>query len=94
MDDFVATNEEMCDTIPIEAQPVQSTTPTPLPTTTSHHSELHECDFEQDLCGWELLPSPPDFPFTWNRTTGQKLSDLLIEGPRGDHLDRPERKII
>ena len=43
-------------------------TTTQKSTTTTHHTEWHECDFErEDLCGWIIEPSPPEEPFNFER---------------------------
>ena len=48
-----------------------------------------ECDFQNDLCGWKHRDSTP---FTFNRTTGQELTDANVEGPGVDHTHSKESK--
>ena len=67
IDDFThTTNLEECGVLPPEADPMATTTQ--KSTTTTHHTEWHECDFErEDLCGWIIEPSPPEEPFNFER---------------------------
>ena len=67
IDDFThTTNLEECGVFPPEADPMATTTQ--KSTTTTHHTEWHECDFErEDLCGWIIEPSPPEEPFNFER---------------------------
>ena len=64
---------------------------TTITATTTHHLEWHECNFEnEDLCGWQVFPAPPDYPFQWERTNGQILDEQGIEGPKHDHAEQPQ----
>ena len=47
-----------------------------------------ECDFQNNLCGW----TERDTNFYFNRTDGQILTDLGIDGPNVDHTDSKERE--
>ena len=52
-------------------------------------SEWGNCDFEnEDLCKWIIDPSPPGFPFNWERTNGLLLEEQNIEGPKHDHEEQ------
>merc|ERR1711862_561125 len=49
------------------------------------------CNFEnEDLCGWQIFPAPPDFPFEWERTNGKTLDEQGIAGPKHDHAEQPQ----
>ena len=81
---------ENCELKPPEAKPVSTTTIAP---TTTHPAQWHECNFEkEDLCGWQVFPSPPDFPFQWERTNGKLLADNGVEGPTHDHDEQNQSK--
>ena len=49
---------------------------------------ITECDFQNNLCGWSNGGSS----FKFNRTDGQILTDLGIDGPNVDHTDSKESK--
>ena len=51
---------------------------------------ITECDFQNNLCGW--IDGGTNFHF--NRTDGQILTDLGIDGPNVDHTDSKESKLI
>ena len=51
---------------------------------------ITECDFQNNLCGW--IDGGSNFHF--NRTDGQILTDLGIDGPNVDHTDSKESKLI
>ena len=58
-------------------------------------SEWHECDFEMEsLCGWTIDPSPPGFPFNWERTNSKLLEDQNVDGPKHDHSDEKQSKYV
>ena len=58
-------------------------------------SEWHECDFEMEsLCGWTIDPSPPGFPFNWERTNSKLLEDQNVDGPKHDHSDEKQSKYL
>ena len=72
----------------------ENATPHTTPSTTSTTSTpniVTECDFQNDLCGWKHRDSTP---FTFNRTTGQELTDANIEGPGVDHTHSKESKYL
>ena len=48
-----------------------------------------ECDFQNNLCGWTDGGSN----FHFNRTDGQILTDLGIDGPNVDHTDSKDSKL-
>ena len=53
------------------------------------YSEWGNCNFEnEDLCKWIIDPSPPGFPFNWERTNGLLLEEQNIEGPKHDHEEQ------
>lgn len=84
---------ENCELKPPEAMPVTTTTMAPTPPTTTPPKQWHECNFEkEDLCGWQVFPSPPDFPFQWERTNGKLLADNSVEGPQHDHDEQNQSK--
>ena len=61
-----------CDTMPADAAVgVTTTPPTPV---------LQDCDFEDDLCGWDIV-GPQEFVF--NRTRGADQDG--VNGPDADH---------
>ena len=75
-----------CEFYPPEAKPDQPTTTTSTTTPT-----IVECDFEnENLCGWEIVASPPNLPFEWERTNGKTLEDNSIDGPYHDHAEQKE----
>ena len=76
---FVADYEE-CETKPTDA----ITTNTP-PTTTPAPNSLHNCDFEQDLCGWVTV-GPEEFLF--ERVQG--ADEDGTNGPKEDHNNNKE----
>ena len=84
---------ENCELKPPEAMPITTTTMAPTPPTTTPPKQWHECNFEkEDLCGWQVFPSPPDFPFQWERTNGKLLADNSVEGPQHDHDEQNQSK--
>ena len=94
-DEIAFIETEKCEFTPDAAHPTTTAAPTTTvsTSTTTHHVQWHECDFEnEDLCGWEVFPSPPDFPFQWERTNGKVLTDNGIEGPHFDHDDQNQSK--
>ena len=86
VDDFEFLQVSVCDFLPSEAKPTTSTT---AKTTTTSQNEINECDFEdENLCGWQIFPAPPDFPFTWERTNGLILQENGVVGPAHDHAEQ------
>ena len=61
-----------CDTMPPDAAVGVTTTPPP--------PVLHDCDFEDDLCGWETV-GPQEFVF--KRAKGKNQDG--VNGPDADH---------
>ena len=53
---------------------------------------ITECDFQNNLCGW--IDGEVSKNFHFNRTDGQILTDLGIDGPNVDHTDSKESKLI
>ena len=84
VDDFKIIENEECEIFPTDAQP-----PAPV-TTTTVAPVITECDFQNNLCGW--IDGGSNFHF--NRTDGQILTDLGIDGPNVDHTDSKESKLI
>ena len=72
---YTAVDDFAIETYPEKCQiiPEGATPPNPPP--------KNQCDFQDDLCGWVHR----DAVFTFNRTSGQILSDSGIEGPLTDH---------
>ena len=69
IDDFELFTEEdaaRCSYRPPEANPKPETT-----TTLESSSGLTSCDFEENLCGWEI--QPPEATFSWRRTSIAEL---------------------
>ena len=73
IDDFEIFTEEdaaRCPYQPPEANP--NPTPTPETTTTTESSSgVKSCDFEENLCGWEI--QPPEATFSWRKTSIAEL---------------------
>ena len=72
---FLVTDFTECETKPSDA----ITTNTP-PTTTPAPNSLHNCEFEQDYCGWQRV-GPGEFLFT--RAKGEDQDG--VNGPDQDH---------
>ena len=84
---------ENCELKPPEAMPITTTTMAPTSPSTTQPAQWHQCNFEkEDLCGWQVFPSPPDFPFQWERTNGKLLADNSVEGPQHDHDEQNQSK--
>ena len=69
IDDFEIFTEEdaaLCPFEPPEADPKPETT-----TTSESSSGVKSCDFEENLCGWEI--QPPEATFSWRRTSIAEL---------------------
>ena len=79
---YTAVDDFAIETYPEKCQiiPEGATPPTPPP--------KNQCDFQDDLCGWVHR----DSVFTFNRTSGQILSDSGIEGPLTDHTQSKDSK--
>ena len=48
----------------------------------------------ESLCGWTIDPSPPGFPFNWERTNSKLLEDQNVDGPKHDHSDEKQSKYV
>ena len=73
IDDFEIFTEEdaaRCPHEPPEANP----NPKPETTTEKSNSGVKSCDFEENLCGWEI--QPPEATFSWKRTTIAELESM------------------
>ena len=77
IDDFEIFTEEdgvRCPYEPPEADPKPETT-----TTLESSSGVKSCDFEENLCGWEI--QPPEATFSWKRTTIAELESMGYQHP-------------
>ena len=72
IDDFAIFTEEgadLCQYQPPEAGPKPETT-----TTSKSSSGVMSCNFEENLCGWEI--QPPEAIFSWRRTSIAELQAM------------------
>ena len=77
IDDFEIFTEEEgggCPYEPPEADPNSDTT-----TTSESSSGVKSCDFEENLCGWEI--QPPEATFSWKRTSIAELESMGYQHP-------------
>ena len=47
------------------------------------------CEFETDLCNWEVQTTDFEIEFLWKRKNPQEISEVGNEGPDVDHLGDP-----
>lgn len=90
LDDFEFLNSDECVFEPKEAFPATTTTST----TSGPPSHWLQCNFQNDLCGWELGGAIDENMFYWNRTTGDQLIANQLGGPVADHDGNPASMCI
>ena len=73
---FTEEEEVDCPYDPPEANPI------PITTSTTNPGGLNPCEFEEDLCGWEIQPE--EGVFTWERTS---VNDLQGKGQQSPETD-------
>ena len=81
IDDFeFKVDEDICETIPVEAVPNPTNPPTDIPTDAP--DKFPDCRFEEDTCGWVVDDSQS---LVWMRTQVSDLTQMGYDAPKRDH---------
>ena len=90
IDRFEFLQTDSCEFEPKEAVPTTTSSTTTTLEPTPPPNKWFDCNFKEDLCGWELSEVINGDMFAWNRTNGKELNEHNLEGPSKDHTDEPE----